>query len=184
MSAASWVLVGRIGPEAVDRVCAGLREQAPEVGVVFGDPADGVHALALAARVRSEAPARPVVVPLVCRDRNRTALVAEARGAEALGCRGLWLLTGSPGPAEAAAVYELDPAVLAGVLRDAGVGLELWASGRLTTPAERARAATLAEAGVSRWIVPAGGEPPEPIPGLTLVRQGPGGDLVPLEASP
>ena len=76
------------------------------------------------------------------------------------------------------------PAVLAGVLREAGVGLELWASGRLTTPAERARAATLAGAGVSRWIVPTGAEPPEPIPGLTLVRRGPGGDLVPLEASP
>ncbi|GAB6062918.1 hypothetical protein [Deferrisoma palaeochoriense] len=182
MSAERWVAVGAVSSaDGAGAVWERLRGLPEGVGVAFDDPGEGVHPLALAAGVLLDRPERPVVVPLVCRDRNRAALLAEARGAEALGCRGLLLLTGRLGDPGDAPVYFLDPLVLARELRRAGVGLELWATGRLSTPAQRARARALAEAGVTRWILPAG-EEAVAVEGLRILRHG--AEIEPLDAGP
>ena len=87
--------IGRVEPGAVDGLVRELGERAPGFhGAVFLDPEDGVHPLVLAGRVLRALPGWPVIVPLVSRDRNRTALLAEVRGAEALGGSGLLVLAG------------------------------------------------------------------------------------------
>jgi hypothetical protein len=124
-------------------------------GFVFQDPADGLRPLHLAEKLRAARADAPVVIPLVARDANRTLLLGEARTADALGARGLLLLTGHLDPlSPARAVYDLDPLQLLGFLRDEGVRAELWVSGRCETEAERARAGALAEAGARRCVVP------------------------------
>ncbi len=155
--------VGRVEPGQVDGLVRDLAGARGIHGVVLLDPGDGVHPLVLASRVRGVRPDWPVVVPLVSRDRNRTALLAEVRGAEALGATGLLVLAGHLEPVPAARpVYEMDPAQMMGWLRECGVGLELWAMGRCATPAERARCRVLARVGADRLLVPADGMPPPP----------------------
>lgn len=132
-------------------------------GVVFLDPQDGLRPLTLVPELLCDAPGTEVLVPLVCRDANRTALLGEARSAEAVGVRGALLLAGHLDPRNPArTVYDLDPLQLLRFLREHGVGLELWAAGRCETEAERARLAALGAEGASCCVVP--WEPGEPSP--------------------
>ncbi len=137
---------------AFDRDVAAL---AAVDGLVFLDPQDGVHPLHLVHRARSVRPDIGVVLPLVTRDRNRTALLAEARAAAAVGARAVLALAGHVDPGSPArVVYELDPLQVLHLLDDAGVGVAAWVAGRTDTPAQAARAGTLAAAGAVRRLAP------------------------------
>jgi len=177
MSRAVYAGFGPVPAPALGLFLRDLEALSALSGFVFLDPADGLRPLFLAEKVRSAAPEVPVVLPLVCRDANRTQLLGEARTAEALGARGLLLLTGHLDPeSPARAVYDLDPLQLLAFLRDAGVRCELWVSGRCETAAERARTGALAEAGARRCVVPweVGGAPPEGLGLRTLLALGEG----------
>ncbi len=162
--------VGRVLPEGVEALRGALAAEPSAAGVVFLDPEDGVHPLALVPVARSVRPEWPVVVPLVARDRNRTALLAEARAARVAGADGLLLVSGRlEAPPAARPVFEMDVLQLAGWLREQGVDLELWTVGRCATPAQRAWAASLAGAGVGRLLVPWEGGPLPEVDGMEVL---------------
>jgi hypothetical protein len=154
---------GRLLPEEVERFDRDVEALAGVTGFVFLDPEDGVHPVFLAHRVRRMRPDTEVVLPLVSRDANRTALLAVGRAAQALGAAGLLLLAGHLDPANPAkTVYELDPLQMLVLLRRAEIGLEAWVASRCATAAERARVESLAKAGAKKCLVPWDGEEPCP----------------------
>ncbi len=162
--------IGRVLPEDVEALRGALAAGSSAAGVVFLDPEDGVHPLALVPVARSVRPEWPVVVPLVARDRNRTALLAEARAARVVGADGLLLVAGRlEAPPTARPVFEMDVLQLAGWLREQGVDLELWTVGRCATPAQRAWAGAVARAGVARLVVPWEGGALPRVDGLEVV---------------
>lgn len=130
-------------------------------GAVFLDPEDGLNPIFLAERLWKTWPRAKVVLPLVGRDRNRTALLSAARTARAAGASGLLLLSGRLDPASRArTVYDLDPLQLLGFLREQGIDLPCWVSSRCATAAEQARVASLAAAGAARCLLPWTAEEP------------------------
>ena len=170
MGGCVYLGVGRVLPEGVEALREVLAAEPSAAGVVFLDPEDGVHPLALVPVVRSVRPEWPVVVPLVARDRNRTALLAEARAACVVGADGLLLMSGRLGaPPPARPVFEMDALQLAGWLREQGVDLELWTVGRCATPAQMAWAGNMARAGVGRLLVPWEGGPPPEVDGMEVL---------------
>ncbi len=154
-----YVGVGRVLPDDVGTLRRDMEALGAADGIVLLDPEDGVHPLALAREALEVRPDWSLVLPLVGRDRNRTALLAEARAAAVLGARGVLLLAGHLEPVPAAApVYELDPLQMLGWVREAVPAVEAWVMGRCRTPAEQARARSLARAGAGRLLVPADGK--------------------------
>ena len=163
--------LGKVLPEEL----TGLREEAAALarfdGVVFGDPEDGLEPAFLAAELCRIHPSIRVVLPLVARDRNRTALLSAARTATAMRAQGLVLLSGRLDPASPArTVYELDPAQMLETLQLKHLGGELWVSSGCSTAAERARVRRLAKLGASRCVVPwCSEDPPAPCEALSTV---------------
>ncbi len=150
-----WAAFGPVGEADLAAFDRDVDALAAVEGLVFLDPLDGVHPLHLAHRARSVRPDVAVVLPLVTRDRNRTALLAEARAAAAVGARAVLVLAGHVDTASPArVVYELDPLQMLHLLAGAGVGVAAWVAGRTGTPAQAARDATLAAAGAERRLVP------------------------------
>lgn len=154
---------GRILPEELPAARKDWEALAPFDGAVFFDPDDGLAPAFLAADLRRVRPETPVVLPLVARDRNRTALLGGARTAAAAGAFGLLLLAGRLAPENPArTVYDLDPSQLLQFLRGHGLETECWVAGRGATPAEKARLRGLAQLGAARCVVPWSREEPLP----------------------
>ncbi|MBI5015945.1 MAG: hypothetical protein HZB55_10695 [Deltaproteobacteria bacterium] len=155
MSRAVYAGFGRLLAEDLPAFAADVEALAGLQGAVFLDPEDGLSPVLLAMLLRRAWPSARVILPLVARDANRTALLGAARTAEALGADGLLLLSGRLDPARVAqTVYEVDPQQLLGVLRESGVVLPCWVSSRCATAAERARVESLGRAGAACCVVP------------------------------
>lgn len=169
MSRAVYAGIGRVVAEDLAAFDADAAAGRGLDGVVFLDPEDGLSPLYLAERVRKTWPQARLVLPLVARDRNRTALLGDARTAAALGASDLLLLSGRLDPTSSAkTVYELDPLQLLGFLRDHGVTLPCWVSSRCATAAERARVESLGRAGATRCLSP--WSPEEPVGDCAALR--------------
>lgn len=151
----------RVLPDELQAFRSDLPVLARFDGVVFLDPEDGLDPVFLALVARRELPETQLVLPLVARDRNRTALLGAARTAEAIGATAVLLLSGRLDPASPArSVYELDPLQMLSFVRSGGVPLDAWVSSRCATAAEKARVRSLGEAGASRCLVPWSAEEP------------------------